>query len=151
MKTNNKYEGKNYKFKKNSILKTKNKYDSTYHYVITNSLRYKKYINEFEKSININDNNKIDKLLLKVMESTAKDFKLNNTKVYNYNSFNKSIIKSFYKMLKEDKKNKLKIKFKLLDNYKLIKNRKYKDLRNLYINKPNDFLKAIYLYTICED
>ena len=151
MKTNNKYEGKNYKFKKNSILKTKNKYDSTYHYVITNSLRYKKYINEFEKSININDNNKIDKLLLKVMESTAKDFKLNNTKVYNYNSFNKSIIKSFYKMLKKDKKNKLKIKFKLLDNYKLIKNRKYKDLRNLYINKPNDFLKAIYLYTICED
>ena len=151
MKTNNKYEGKNYKFKKNSILKTKNKYDSTYHYVITNSLRYKKYINEFEKSININDNNKIDKLLLKVMESTAKDFKLNNTKVYNYNSFNKSIIKSFYKILKEDKKNKLKIKFKLLDNYKLIKNRKYKDLRNLYINKPNDFLKAIYLYTICED
>ena len=151
MKTNNKYEGKNYKFKKNSILKTKNKYDSTYHYVITNSLRYKKYINEFEKSININDNNKIDKLLLKVMESTAKDFKLNNTKIYNYNSFNKSIIKSFYKMLKEDKKNKLKIKFKLLDNYKLIKNRKYKDLRNLYINKPNDFLKAIYLYTICED
>ena len=148
MKTNNKYEGKNYKFKKNSILKTKNKYDSTYHYVITNSLRYKKYINEFEKSIN---NDKVDKLLLKVMESTAKDFKLNNTKVYNYNSFNKSIMKSFSKMLKEDKKNKLKIKFKLLDYYKLIKNRKYKDLRNLYINKPNDFLKAIYLYTICED
>ena len=148
MKTNNKYEGKNYKFKKNSILKTKNKYDSTYHYVITNSLRYKKYINEFEKSIN---NDKVDKLLLKVMESTAKDFKLNNSKVYNYNSFNKSIMKSFSKMLKEDKKNKLKIKFKLLDYYKLIKNRKYKDLRNLYINKPNDFLKAIYLYTICED
>ena len=148
MKTNNKYEGKTYKFKKNSILKTKNKYDSTYHYVITNSLKYKKYINEFEKSIN---NDKVDKLLLKVMESTAKDFKLNNSKVYNYNSFNKSIMKSFYKMLKEDKKNKLKIKFKLLDNYKLIKNKKYKDLRNLYINKPNDFLKAVYLYTICED
>lgn len=148
MKTNNKYEGKTYKFKKNSILKTKNKYDSTYHYVITNSLKYKKYINEFEKSIN---NDKVDKLLLKVMESTAKDFKLNNNKVYNYNSFNKSIIKSFYKMLKEEKKNNLKIKFKLLDNYKLIKNKKYKDLRNLYINKPNDFLKAVYLYTICED
>ena len=147
MKTS-KYEGKNYKFKRNSILKTKIKYDSTYHYVITNSLRYKKYINEFEKSIN---NDKVDKLLLKVMESTAKDFKLNNSKVYNYNSFNKSIMKSFYKMLKEDKKNKLKIKFKLLDYYKLIKDKKYKDLRDLSINKPNDFLKAVYLYTICED
>jgi len=150
MKTN-RYEGKNYKFKRNSILKTKIKYDSTYHYVITNSLRYKKYINEFEKSISINDTSKVDKLLLKVMESTAKDFKLNNNKVYNYNSFNKSIIKSFYKMLKEDKKNKLKIKFKLLDYYKLIKDKKYKDLRELSINKPNDFLKAVYLYTICED
>ena len=150
MKTN-KYEGKNYKFKRNSILKTKIKYDSTYHYVITNSLRYKKYINEFEKSISINDTNKVDKLLLKVMESTAKDFKLNNNKVYNYNSFNKSIMKSFYKMLKQDKKNKLKIKFKLLDYYKLIKDKKYKDLRELSINRPNDFLKAVYLYTICED
>jgi len=150
MKTN-RYEGKNYKFKRNSILKTKIKYDSTYHYVITNSLRYKKYINEFEKSISINDTSKVDKLLLKVMESTAKDFKLNNNKVYNYNSFNKSIIKSFYKMLKQDKKNKLKIKFKLLDYYKLIKDKKYKDLRELSINKPNDFLKAVYLYTICED
>lgn len=150
MKTN-RYEGKNYKFKRNSILKTKIKYDSTYHYVITNSLRYKKYINEFEKSISINDTSKVDKLLLKVMESTAKDFKLNNNKVYNYNSFNKSIMKSFYKMLKQDKKNKLKIKFKLLDYYKLIKDKKYKDLRELSINKPNDFLKAVYLYTICED
>lgn len=150
MKTN-RYEGKNYKFKRNSILKTKIKYDSTYHYVITNSLRYKKYINEFEKSISINDTSKVDKLLLKVMESTAKDFKLNNNKVYNYNSFNKSIMKSFYKMLKQDKKNKLKIKFKLLDYYKLIKDKKYKDLRELSINRPNDFLKAVYLYTICED
>ena len=150
MKTN-KYEGKKYKFKRNSILKTKIKYDSTYHYVITNSLRYKKYINEFEKSISINDTSKVDKLLLKVMESTAKDFKLNNNKVYNYNSFNKSIMKSFYKMLKQDKKNKLKIKFKLLDYYKLIKDKKYKDLRELSKNKPNDFLKAVYLYTICED
>ena len=60
-------------------------------------------------------------------------------------------MKSFYKMLKQDKKNKLKIKFKLLDYYKLIKDKKYKDLRELSINKPNDFLKAVYLYTICED
>ena len=150
MKTN-KYEGKNYKFKRNSILKTKIKYDSTYHYVITNSLKYKKYINEFEKKISINDPEKNNKLLLKVMESTAKDFKLNNNKIYYYNSFNKNIIKSFYKILKEEKKNRLKIKFKLLDYYKLIKNKKYKDLRELSINKPNKFLKALYLYTICED
>lgn len=151
MKTNKIYEGKNYKFKKNSILKTKVKYDSTYHYVLNNSLRYKKYIKEFEDRIKNNDTNKFNKNLLKAMESTAKDLDINSNKVYNYNSFNKSIIKSFYKLLKKDKKNQIKINIKLIKLYKMVEEKKYKELRELSINKPNDFLKAIYLYTICED
>ena len=151
MKTNKIYEGKNYKFKKNSILKTRIKYDSTYHYVLTNSLKYKKYINEFEKRIKIDDNDKFNKNLLKAMESTAKDLDINTNRIYNYNSFNKSIIKSFYKVLKKEKKNQIKINMKLIKLYKMIEEKKYKDLRELSINKPNDFLKAIYLYTICED
>ena len=145
------YEGKNYKFKKNSILKTRIKYDSTYHYVLLNSLRYKKYINEFEKIIEINNSDKFNKLLLKAMESTAKDFKINNNKVYNYNSFNKSIIKSFYKILKLEKKNKRNNNLKVIKLYKLIKEKNYKDIKQIAFNKPNDFLKALYLYTICED
>ena len=145
------YEGKNYKFKRNSILKTKVKYDSTYHYVLNNSLKYKKYIKEFEDKININDTDKFNKKLLRAMESTAKDLSINSNKVYDYNSFNKSIIKSFYKLLKNEKKKKTKINLEVVKLYKLIEEKKYKDLRSISINKPNTFLKAIYLYTICED
>ena len=145
------YEGKNYKFKRNSILKTKVKYDSTYHYVLNNSLKYKKYIKEFEDKININDVDKFNKKLLRAMESTAKDLSINQNKIYDYNSFNKSIIKSFYKLLKNEKKKKTKINLEVVKLYKLIEEKKYKDLRSISINKPNTFLKAIYLYTICED
>lgn len=151
MKTNKIYEGKNYKLKKNSILKTRVKYDSTYHYVLTNSLKYKKYIKEFEDKIRVNDPDKFNKSLLKAMESTAKDFSINTNKIYNHNSFNKSIMKSFNKLLKKEKKNQIKINLKVVKLYKLIENKKYKELREQSLNKPNDFLKAIYLYTICED
>ena len=151
MKTNKIYEGNNYKFKKNSILKTRVKYDSTYHYVLTNSLKYKKYIKEFEDKIKVDDPDKFNKSLLKAMESTAKDFSINTNKVYNYNSFNKSIMKSFYKLLKQEKKNQIKINLKVVKLYKMIEDKKYKELREQSLNKPNDFLKAVYLYTICED
>ena len=145
------YEGKNYKLKRNSILKTKVKYDSTYHYVLNNSLRYKKYIKEFEDKININDVDKFNKKLLRAMESTAKDLDIKSNKVYDYNTFNKSIIKSFYKLLKKEKKNKVKINLEVVKLYKMIDKKNYKDLRKISIDKPNSFLKAIYLYTICED
>ena len=143
MKKNNIYEGKNYKLKKNSIKKLKHKYDETYNYVLTNSLKYKKYINEF-KSME-------DDKLLKAMESTAKDLKIDNNKIYNYNSFNKKVMKSFYKLLKEEKKNRITIDLELVKDYKLINDKKYKDIKKLATNKPNKFLKALYLYTICED
>lgn len=149
MKTNKKYEGKNYKFKRNSILKTKIKYDETYHQVIKNTLKYKKYINNFEKLINIDNTDKFNKLLLEIMESTAKELDLNNNKVYNYSNFNKKLVKSFYKATKLQNKNT--INLKVINTYKMIENRNYKDLRELAFKKPKDFLKALYLYTICED
>ena len=101
MKTKQKYEGKNYRFRKNSIKKTKKKYDITFHYVLLNILRYKKYINEFKKVIKVDESNQeeFNKLLLKVMESTAKDFGLKDNKVY-YNGLKLQLMEFVLNRLK---------------------------------------------------
>lgn len=146
------FEGKKYKFKKNSINKAKNKYSSTYNYVLTKILRYKKYINGFNNAICYeNEKELFDKNLVKAIESIGKDFNIDNTKVYSYNKFNKQLIKKINKTLKMEKKNNIKINLKVMKLYKKIANEEYKDLRKIAIEKPNDFLKALYLYTICED
>ena len=147
-----KYIGKKYKFKKNSIAKTKQKYKITCLYIINTILKYKKYIKSFQKELNIEaDDEKIDNLILSIMESTAKDFHINTFRVYSSNSFTKKIMKAFSKIKKKEKKDKIKSNLKIIKTYKMIDNRDYKNLRLLAISKPKDFLKGIYLYTICED
>ena len=153
MKTEIKYEGKNYKFKKNSINKMKQKYDPTYHYILIEILKYKKYIKEFQKISHMDDKNSeiFNKLLLKAIESTAKDLKVDNKRIYSYNKFNRIIIKSFNKELKQEKKTKINNNLEVIKLYKKIEMKEYNELRKIALEKPNDFLKALYLYTICED
>jgi hypothetical protein len=150
MKNKNKYEGKSYKFKKNSIKKTKEKYINTYLYILNKILKYKKYINGLEKSINYNEKN-CDKIILKIIESTGKDLNIDNKKIYNYKKYNKLIIKNLKKILKNEKNTNTENKLKIIKVYKKIENKEYKELRNLALNKPNDLLKGIYLYTLRED
>ena len=144
-----KYEGNNYKFKKNSIYRIKNKYKTTYHYLLLNILYYKKYLTIYEEKENNKEelNNKI----IEVIESIGNDFNISNNKIYTYFQFNKAILKQFHKVLKQEKKLKEKSNLIIINNYKLIKSKKYKELRKLSILNELDFLKAIYLYTISED
>ena len=147
-----KYEGKQFKFKKNSITKTKQKYKVTCLYIVNTILKYKKYMNLFKKELNITDDNeKINELILSVMESTGKDFDLSTFKVYSASSFTKKIIKKFKVIKKIEKKKNMKSNLKIVKVYKMIDNRDFKALRQLAISKPKEFLKGIYLYTICED
>ncbi len=151
MKNNKKYEGKTYKFKKNSIIKTKKKYNQTYQYVLEMILKYTTRKKAFLKIIKIDEEKNTNQLLMRIMESTAKDFKLDNNQIYSYNKFNRKIIKEFNKQRKLEKKNQIEIKLKIVKLYKMIEQKDFKDLRKIAFEKPNDFLKALYLYTICED
>lgn len=139
------YEGNNYIFKKNSMNKIWKKYNQTYQYVLVKILQTKKYLNKFQKNISIDDN------LLNVVESTASDFDLDNTKIYNYNSFNKKLKKCLNKNLKYEKKHKDCDGLNVVKLYKMIEKEDYSHLRTIAIDDPDEFLKALYLYTIVED
>ena len=91
-----------------------------------------------------------------LIEKKCKDYKnnpikLNTFKVYSSSSFCKRVIKAFQKIRKIEKKRNMKSNLKIVKVYKMIENREYKELRLLAISKPKEFLKGIYLYTICED
>ncbi len=150
---NKKYEGKKYTFKKNSIKKAKAKYTPTYYYVLIKILRYKKYIKEFKKVIKYNENNtnELNKLIINVVEKTGNDLKVDNTKIYSYKKYNRTIKKSLKNILKLEQKNNVKSNSNIIKTYKKIVNNEYKELRQIAIKKPNIFLEAVYLYTICED
>lgn len=140
-----KLEGKKYTFRKNTIKKNKEKHFETFTYFLEKILNNKKAMESFEKLINLSNvppQKIIDKIGLKVMEDLAKDFNLDDTKVYSESSFNRQLRKKLTKgntketkdlknLIKEIKENKRGLKKKILLN-------------------PWDFLKALYLYTISE-
>lgn len=144
-----KYEGINYKFKKNSINKIKKKYSSTYNYILENILKYQKNINLFQKKLNIKDNT--NELIMTIIENTASELKLNNKKIYSCKSFNKSMIKHLKRDLRKERRKKQSLNINSINIYKKIKNKNHKELREFALEKPNDFLEGVYLYTICED
>ena len=147
MKTKKEYEGNNYTFKKNSIKKIWKKYNQTYQYVLVKILKYKKYLRKFQNNAQL-DNNYI---LLNIVESTASDFELDNTKIYNNYNINKKLIRSLKKELKYERKTKETNNLNIIKLYKMIVSEDYKNLRTIAIDEPEEFLKALYLYTIVED
>ena len=157
MKTFGKFEGNKYTFRKNQLEKNRLLYQDTYLYIINKILKYKKIITNFEELININisiENEKKDELiktlLLQIMESIAKSFDLDETRVYTYYSFNKFLKIKLKKYLQDEIKYNKPCKKKEIVFYKLIQNQDYNELRKQALLNPNDILKAIYLYTICE-
>lgn len=157
MKTFGKFEGNKYTFRKNQLEKNRLLYQETYLHVLNKILKYKKVIKSFEELINTNitieDETKdeiFDKLMLKIMESTAKSFKLDETRVYTHHSFNKLLQIKLKKYLKEEIETNEPCKKKEIELYKLIKDSEYKELRKQALLNPIDTLKAIYIYTICE-
>ena len=147
MKIKKEYEGNNYTFKKNSIKKILKKYNQTYQYVLVKILKYKKYLKKFQNNTSLDNNY----YLLNIVESTASDFEIDNSKVYNNSNINKRLIKSLKKELKYEKKTKETNNLNVIKLYKMIVSEDYKNLRTIAIDEPEEFLKALYLYTIVED
>ena len=151
MKVFNKLEGNKYTFRKKQLEKNTELYLETYLHVLNKILKYKKVIKSFETliktEINIDHNLKndlLDKLILRIMESTANSFNLDETKIYTHKSFNKQLKKKLKYYLTQEKTP------KEIEIYKQIVNEDYKEIRTQALLNPIDTLKAIYLYTICE-
>ena len=145
LKKYNKLEGKKYTYKKGSIEKNKKKYLETYQYIFESIMQNKKTIENFQKIIKITPSQKeqiLDKIMLKLIESLAKDLNLDETKIYS--------IKKFNKLLKRKVKTEnTKISNQLNSLTKDIIKKKTSVKRKALLN-PWLFLKALYLYTISE-
>ncbi len=157
MKVFGKLEGNKYTFKKNHLEKNRTLYQETYLHIINKILKYKKVIKAFEELINVDisieDEKKdeiINKLLSRIMESLAKSFNLDETKIYTHQSFNKALKNKLKMFLKYELETNESCRKKEVELYKEIQEGDFNDLRKQALLNPIDMLKAIYLYTICE-
>lgn len=158
MKTFGKFEGNKYTFRKKQLEKNRTLYKETYFHILNKILKYKNITKNFEDLMNINltiENETKDelfsKLLLRVMENLAKSFNLDETHIYTHHSFNKYLKIKLKKYLKNELETNEPCKKKEVELYKLIRDQEYMELRKQVLLNPVDTLKAIYLYTICEN
>lgn len=157
MKAFHKYEGNKYTFKKGHIEKNNNKYQETYEHILSKILKFKYATKDFYQQLKLSLDLPLkleDKLLLRVMELIAKDFNLDDTIVYTYKGFNRRLKKELNKRIKAmetEKVNNHKHKKTEVELYLELINGNYKELRKLGLLNPIELLKAVYLYTICED
>ena len=157
MKAFNKYEGNKYTFKKGHIEKNNTMYQETYQHILSKILRFKNATKDFYKQLKISIDIPLkleDKLLLKVMELVAKDFNLDETTIYTYRSFNRKLKKELklrIKKLETENQTNHKHKKTEVELYLEMINGNYSELRKLGLLNPIELLKAVYLYTICED
>ena len=145
MKKFGKLEGKKYTFKKGTLKKNKKKYLETFEYILKDILNSEKLLDSFKKLITISNESKIkitNTVMLKLMESLAKDFSLDETIIYSEKKFNKLLIKK----LKSQNSKEIKSLQKMIND--LTKSKK--SLRKKIVLNPWGYLKAIYLYTISE-
>ena len=142
-----KLEGKKYTFKKNSLIKNKQKHLDTYQYTFRQIINNEKLIRNFSlllKIVPTKEEKIIDTIMLKVIEDLAKAFGLEETTVYSYKKLNKLLIKKakLPAVTKETKQ--------ILEFFTAIQEKRYKEIRKKALVTPLEFLKALYLYTICE-
>lgn len=157
MKAFHKLEGNKYTFKKGHIEKNNLMYQETYLHILNKILRFKNATKEFYRQLKISDvtkENIQEKLLLRVMELVAKDFNLDETTIYTYRSFNRKLKKELklrIKKLETENQTNHKHKKTEVELYLEMINGNYSELRKLGLLNPIELLKAVYLYTICED
>lgn len=157
MKAFDKLEGNKYTFKKGHIEKNNLMYQETYLHILNKILRFKNATKEFYSQLKISDvtkENIQEKLLLRVMELVAKDFNLDETTIYTYRSFNRKLKKELklrIKKLETENQTNHKHKKTEVELYLEMINGNYSELRKLGLLNPIELLKAVYLYTICED
>ena len=145
LKRFNKLEGKKYTFKKKTIEKIKKKHLESFEYLLENILNNKKVMDSFQTLIKFDPKKKekmIDKITLTIIESLAKDVKLDDTIIYSERKFNHLLKK---KLKTENTKEIEQLKSWIKD----IKENK-KGLKKKILLSPWSFLKGLYLYTISE-
>lgn len=145
LKKFNKLEGKKYTFKKKTIEKIKKKHLESFEYLLENILNNKKAMDSFQTLIKFDPKKKekmIDKITLTIIESLAKDLKLDETIIYSERKFNHLLKK---KLKTENTKEIEQLKSWIKD----IKENK-KGLKKKILLSPWSFLKGLYLYTISE-
>ena len=134
-----------YTFKKRTIEKNNKKHFETFIYLLENILDNENTLEKFKKLINLSgvpSKKIIDKIGLKIMEELAKDFHLDETKIYSEKSFNKELKKKLNKEQSKETEQFKKLIIEIKENKKSLK-------KKILLN-PWNFLKALYLYTISE-
>lgn len=154
MKALKKLDGQKFTFKKNHIAKNKKELIETYEYMFNKILNSEKLVNKFKELIKTSSKSEqlADKFILKIMEQLGYSLNLEETKIYTTNKFNRKLKKELKLRIKNqtNKKRMIKAKRTEIELFQEIKKENYKELRKLAFLNPIEFLKAIYLYIICE-
>lgn len=146
MKVFNKLEGKKYTFKKNSLKRNSKEYEELYNFILKKILNTHKIENKFNQIIE-NLSLEDEKTELKtnifniIIENTAKNLNIDDTKIYSMKKFNKLLINKIKhnNIPKEEK-----------EFIQLLKEKNYDEIRRKAIFNPLELLRSIYLYVLIE-
>ena len=161
MKKYHKLDGNLYTFKLNNLDENINKYKDKYLKKIRSLLNEEGIISKTIiehitlKNLFKDTDNKINEIIEKI----GYLLDIDDSYIYNINKYNKIILNKFKNIkynLKEIEKNIEKNKLKTYLNnkimvkylYELIKNKKYNDLKKMYLLFSNEFLMSVYILTI---
>lgn len=165
MKEFDRLEGNKYTFKKNHLNNYYEKYKLIYIDYLNQVLKFNTDTRILEKLIKISvykrlitskNDKTIKKEFINVIENLGLLFEIEDSKIYNIKKYNKLLKESYY-MLDEKNINK---KMDLLVNEKykvqhilnkLLNNKTAKELNNLAILFPKEFLEAIYLKMLIDE
>lgn len=165
LKTYNKLDGNYYTFKKNHLTKNDNKYSQKLSVNLTKILKEpNNSIDHFKKNITLKRFIKIGKenfIISEMVEYIGKSFKIEDCKCYRIKKYNKILLKKLHQIeITEEIELTNKFSFLNIFNkgkmikqiYLMIKNNKNennnKELSNIALTLPKEFLSALYLYTI---
>ena len=147
LKAFHKAEGKKYTFKNHTISTLRYKNEKQMLEIYNKVLKNPYYISKFRKAINSNkDISTIFKksLYIRIIESLARSFNIDDTKIYSY----KKINKLFKKELKKRLRLKTREKDPLISMYKKLDRRNFSLVRKEAFINPLQFLESVYLYSI---
>ena len=147
LKAFHKAEGKKYTFKNHTISTLRYKNEKQMLEIYNKVLKNPYYISKFRKAINSNkDISTIFKksLYIKIIESLARSFNIDDTKIYSYKKLNKL----FKKELKKRLRLKTREKDPLISMYKKLDRRNFSLVRKEAFINPLQFLESVYLYSI---
>ena len=161
MKKYHKLDGNLYTFKLNNLDENINKYKDKYLKKIRSLLNEEGIISKTIiehitlKNLFKDTDNKINEIIEKI----GYLLDIDDSYIYNINKYNKIILNKFKNIkynLKEIEENIEKNKLKTYLNnkimvkylYELIKNKKYNDLKKMYLLFSNEFLMSVYILTI---